>query len=495
MPQEDQKQAALLRLRGLEAPGLQIDQLSVRMDEAWGILGDTGSGLDVLTAILAGDLDLVRSGECLLPPHLGLVSFARQQELFEQELRQDDTDFLDRPDPGTPARNFLHDADAHGELIRLFNLEHVLDRGYRNLSSGESRKIGILRELTRGVRVLVLEHPFDGLDQASCRELDLQLARLHAQGLTLLLLCSDILDLPSWCTHLALVRGGVLRHSGPAEEIYPLLASTHGRTQALFQAKVEDMRQAREQGGQGGHDAPAGESEALVELRNGFARYGEVEVFKGLNLTIRPGEHTLVTGPNGCGKSTLVQLITGDHPLCYTNDLSIFGKRRGSGETIWEVKHHLGLVSNDLHRNHRVSGSALAIVLSGLFDSIGLYSKATAAQRLQGEHWLGRLGLSNKATRPFRRLSYGEQRLVLLGRALIKKPRLLLLDEPTQGLDSANRKALLDFLEQVAAEQLCTILYISHRQDECRPFFCQHLLFSPNDRAQPFRLTATGHPV
>ena len=487
----DKQNKVLLRLHRLEAAGLFIDNFLVREQEVWGILGDTGSGMDVLTAVLGANLAVVRSGECLLPPDLGLVSFVRQQELFEQELRQDDTDFLDRLDPGTPARNFLTNVEVHAELIRLFNLEQVLDRGYRNLSSGEARKIGILQELTRGVRVLALEHPFDGLDQASCRELDQLLARLHTRGLTLLFLCSDTTDLPTWCSHLALVRDGVLRHCGPAKEIAPLLEPAKTRSQALFQVQVEDLHREAPRNSQAG-SAVAADSQPLVQLRNGFARYGEVEVFQGLDLVIRPGEHTLVTGPNGCGKSTLVQLITGDHPLSYSNDLHIFGHKRGSGESIWELKRHMGIVSNDLHRNHRVNGTALAIVLSGLFDSIGLYTRPSNEQRLLGERWLRWLGLAAKAGKPFRRLSYGEQRLLLLARALIKGPRLLLLDEPTQGLDGANRKALLDFLERAAAERLCTILYISHRQDECRSFFHQHLQFSASQEAKPFRLTATG---
>ncbi len=481
----------LLHLRALETSALRIDEFTVHRGEAWGILGDTASGMEVLIRLLDGELSLVRSGVCQLPPRLGLASFARQQRFFEEELRRDDTDFLDRPDPGTPARAFLHNAEMHSELIRLFNLEQVLDRGYRSLSSGESRKIGILRELTKGVRLLALEHPFDGLDQTSCRELDAQLALLHAQGLTLLFLCSDAVDLPRCCTHLALMREGSLSLCGPAADIRPLLQAAAAGTQPLFQARVEDMR-ANSAAGDTTTEADSG---PLVLLQGGFARYGEVEVFTGLDLCIRPGEHTLITGPNGCGKSTLVQLITGDHPLCYSNDLRLFGRRRGSGESIWEVKRHMGIVSNDMHRNHRVGGTALAIVLSGLFDSIGLYTRPTATERRLGLRWLSWLGLEEKASRPFNRLSYGTQRLLLLGRALIKQPRLLLLDEPTQGLDSANRKALLDFLERAAAERLCTIVYISHRQDECRSFFRQHLEFGPKQGDQPFRLTPTGLSV
>ena len=218
-------------------------------------------------------------------------------------------------------------------------------------------------------------------------------------------------------------------------------------------------------------------------MKNGFARYGEVEVFAGLDLTINRGDHTLITGPNGCGKSTLLQILTGDHPLCYANDLIMFGKKRGSGESIWELKRQMGIVSPDLHRNHRVSGSGLAIVLSGLFDTIGLYDAPSQAQQQRARRWLERLGMAARAGQPFRRLSYGEQRLLLLARALIKGPQLLILDEPTQGLDEGNRRALLDFLAEIAAEQLATIVYVSHRQDEFRPFFSQQIRFSQSATA------------
>ncbi len=134
------------------------------------------------------------------------------------------------------------------------------------------------------------------------------------------------------------------------------------------------------------------------------------------------------------------------------------------------------MVSPDLHRNHYIPGSSQQVVLSGLFDSIGLYQKPDKTQQQLALKWLHRLGMEEKARQPFRQLTYAQQRLLLIGRALIKVPQLLLLDEPTQGLDQANRAALLDLLEGVAAEQLCTILYVSHREDEYRTFFQQHLV-------------------
>ncbi len=188
-------------------------------------------------------------------------------------------------------------------------------------------------------------------------------------------------------------------------------------------------------------------------------------------------QHTLVTGPNGAGKSTLLALVTGDHPDCYTNELYLFGSRRGSGESIWQIKKEMGIVSPALHREHYIPGNSLQIVVSGFFDSIGLYCRPTEPQRELARSWLRVIGLSGLEKTPFRNLGYGEQRLVLIARALIKTPKLLVLDEPTHGLDDANRANLLNFLELVVDRQISTIVYVSHRRDEFRDFFRQHISF------------------
>jgi len=463
---------AILAIEQLVAEGLRIDRFIAKPGEAWCLVGGNGSGIESFGEVITGEPIRYRARLLRLPPDLGVLSFKRQQSIFEAELRKDDTDFLDRLDPGTPARAFLTDIDRHHDLIALFALTDLLDRGYRQLSSGQARKLCLLQQLTRGVGFLVLENPYEGLDQVSCRELDRVLAGLRTQGLGLLVLVNNTSDIPPWCTHLAVFRNGVIAIRGQRPEVLEEIIALLARQPPLFQVAVEELRQERQPEG---IDDPGPN---LVTLRQGFARYGEVEVFTGLDLIINRGDHTLITGPNGCGKSTLLQLITGDHPLCYANDLTVFGRRRGSGESIWELKQRMGILSPELHRNHRVAGSALAIVISGLFDSIGLYTRPSKAQEQLGRRWLHRLGLAHRAQQPFRRLSYGEQRLILLARALIKAPQLLVLDEPTQGLDERNRMALLDVLAAIAAEQLATILYVSHRPDEYRDFFRQHIRFA-----------------
>ena len=213
----------------------------------------------------------------------------------------------------------------------------------------------------------------------------------------------------------------------------------------------------------------------IAELNHCVVQYGGRRVLDDITLQIAPLQHTLVTGENGAGKSTLLGLITGDCLQCFSNDVSIFGHRRGSGESVWEIKRHLGLVSNDLHRRYTVRCDVLSVVCSGFFDSIGLYDTPTEMHLRIGREWLAAVGMADKAATLFQSLSYGEQRLVLIARAMVKSPLLLVLDEPTQGLDEANRERILAFMSAIEARRHSTLLFVSHREDEFLPLFQQHI--------------------
>ena len=451
----------------LRHPHLNIDRLTVDPGQRWCFWGTARSGINEFLALLEGRLSDWSAERYEPPDSASIISFAIQQDIFEEELRNDDSDFLDRPDPGTLVREFLPDDMLASELIDTFAMRGTLDTGYRQLSSGQSRKLLLLRAILGGAATIVIDSPYDGLDQMACRELDRVMSQLGADGPTLLVMVRNHQDIPSWCDHLALFDTGMLVTTGLRA---PLLATAEEMAAAKSSAIFTENPLSQKQEGHLPH-LP----DRLVTLRNGFASYGTTAVFTNLDLSIDRGQHTLVTGPNGCGKSTLIHILTGDNPKCYANDLTIFGIRRGSGESIWEIKQHMGIVSPELHRSYRVPGSALQVVLSGLFDSIGLYQQVSAAQTRLGRRWLAAIDMGDRANTAFRSLSYGDQRLVLIARALIKEPPLLVLDEPTQGLDNIARRSLLDFLENVSRAGHTTILYVSHRQDEYRAFFRQHL--------------------
>ena len=455
--------APWLDIGSITGKGLSIDSFTARTGELWCIWGENRSGVDELVELLSGEDEQFLFESTTLPKDLAVVSFSNQQKIFEEEVRNDDSDYLQKIDPGTLARDFLGTEGDREELIRLFRLDHILDSGYRQLSSGESRKLVLLNAITNGVCHLLVQNPYDGLDAASCTEFDQIMTSLHSRGIGIIITLTSRRDIPEWCTHLACMHKGKLVKQGLRHDV---LAKIPEDTSGDKWVENLDLT-AAENG--------STDTEILVSLKNGRARYGERVIFSGLDFVVEKGGHTLITGPNGAGKSTLLAIISGDHSDCYANELHLFGTRRGSGESIWDLKKNMGIVSPDLHRNHYIPGNTIQIVISGFFDSIGLYRNYTKDQERQARSWLKRLDLEDREKTPFRQLNFGEQRLVLIARALIKMPKLLLLDEPTQGLDDVHRDNLLLFLERVAAAKLSTILYVSHRQDEYRYFFQQHL--------------------
>ena len=449
-----------LKISDYSTADLEIDHFAICQGEAWCILGLNTSGINSFVELFSENrLDQETIVYSKRPE---VISFAKQQEIFEDELRKDNTDFLDRIDPGTLARDFINNPALHSELIKKFNFEDCLVKGYRQLSSGESRKLMLLSTLSRNIGLILFENPYDGLDTVACRELDTTLAKLPDLGIPVVLTINNSCDIPSWCTHLAVMDGKRLHSQGLKEEMLQVAATVMQQNQGAKYNLPSSIEKVHG-------------DEELVHLKNGFARYGDREIFSGLTLQIKCGQHTLITGPNGSGKSTLLQIITGDNHNCYANDLHIFGQKRGSGESIWELKKKMGIVTPDLHRNYYIPGSALQVVLSGFFDSIGVYTRYSKSQKDEALQWLEMVGLANQSQTSFRQLSYARQRLCLIARALIKTPPLLILDEPTQGLDQLNRSNLLDFLELIAQKKLSTILYVSHRDDEFREFFKQRV--------------------
>ena len=458
------EEKGVISFHNLSLPGLVIADLILDHGQSWCFYGGNRSGINTFFRLLNRELS-PDSAKVTLPATSSVLSFARQQQIYEDELRKDDTNFINRLDPGTPAADFLPSQCLTDPLLDILNFRDVLSRGYRQLSSGQNRKLLLLQAIFSGASPIILDCPYDGLDRKSCQELDLALQQLAHRGILLLLLVRNQTDIPNWVSHLAFFSQGALICRGPYSEICGQLP------QLTHEQHPLDLNQA----GRTPCQQPWENPKELIRLQQGFAGYGGKLLFSGLDLIIRPGDHTLVTGPNGCGKSTLLHILTGDHPQCYVNSLFLFGRRRGSGESIWDLKKHMGIVSPELHRNYRAPGTALHVVLSGFYDSIGLYHKPTDHEIREGRKWLAMLNLAKKETIQFRRLEYGEQRLVLIARALIKSPPLLILDEPTQGLGQEERQALLDFLEYLSVGTQSTIVYVSHRQDEYRPFFGQHV--------------------
>jgi molybdate transport system ATP-binding protein len=201
-------------------------------------------------------------------------------------------------------------------------------------------------------------------------------------------------------------------------------------------------------------------------MRNVIVRYGSNIILHNVNWTVRAGESWALLGPNGSGKTTLLSLILGDNPQCYTNEIAVFGKPRGSGESIWNVKRRIGWVSPELHLHFSDAAPCFEVVASGFYDTIGLFQPPTSRQRAAVWQWLERFQLLAHASAPLFSLSTGLQRMVLLARALVKAPALLILDEPCQGLDSDHRRSFVLMVDRLIRAGAVTAIYVTHRNDE-----------------------------
>jgi molybdate transport system ATP-binding protein len=461
----------MINIINFEHKKLTIKKWQVVKNEPWCVLGKNGSGKQYLDQLLTGQLQAQSIGELSLPEidKVAMVSFESQQRVYENELKMDATDYLDANDVGTKAKEFIPQDRLTDPLIKEFGLSHRLESGYRQLSTGEGRKLLILQAIFNGVELLICDNPFDSLDDVSCLALSKALAHLSKgkskNNVTVILMLSNRQDIPSWCNNIAIIERNQLDVIGKLEN-----DETKRQLDVLLKPTEDNS------------DWPIGfnhysdyQHPFLVKLKKGKVHYNGVNVFENLDLSIKPLQHTLITGRNGSGKSTLMQLITGDCTQCYSNDLHILGIKRGTGESIWELKKQMGIVSSELHRQYRVNGDLLTVVLSGFYDSIGLYQKPERHHIELARQWLNKVDLLALQNTPFQQLSYGEQRLALIARALVKSPLLLILDEPTQGLDELNRHRILNFLEHIAQQKQSTMLLVSHRKDEHLSLFKQHI--------------------
>ncbi|REL34332.1 ATP-binding cassette domain-containing protein [Thalassotalea euphylliae] len=462
----------MFTIEKLSHPNLTIDHWQLSPNQHWCVLTQLGCGEQYLLDLFNGDLVGYQASNLTLPAQdkIAVLSFQALQNLYEVELKRDRSDELNKLDIGRRVRDFIPLSEPNLKLIELIGLSHKLGTGFRQLSTGESRKLMIIKAISDGAKLLICENPNDSLDKESRHKLALLFNQLMAQGIQVIYLVNNREDIPTDCQHFATMSHGQL------EVLTDKLSqTTHTIDQQIdhyFASQREEINWPNQHLPLDNYQHPY-----IAKLVNCTVRYGDKPVFERFNLTIRPLQHTLIQGKNGCGKSTALQLISGDCPQCFANDVTVFGYRRGSGETIWDIKKHIGLVSSDLHRSYRVRCNVLTVVISGFFDSIGVYQAVSQQHIDDAKQWLAIIGLADHSQSLFHDLSHGQQRLVLIARALVKSPLMLLLDEPTQGLDETSRHMLLGFLEQLAAMKQTTILYVSHREDEHLPLFTQSISF------------------
>lgn len=343
-------------------------------------------------------------------------------------------------------------------LFRDFSIDALMDKLLVMLSSGELRRLQIVKALMTSPRVLIMDNPFIGLDAEMRHQLNELLKQLISErGLQLILVLSREDEIPDFITHVVPVYNKVV--GGKIEKsLFPVATDVSCNIGGVAS---------------GGVDSSDGK-DVIIELRNVTLRYGERVIFENLNWTVCRGERWALHGRNGSGKSALLSLICADNPQSYACDISLFGQRRGKGESIWDIKRRIGYVSPEMHRAYLKDLPSIEIVASGLHDSIGLYKRPRPEQMEVCKEWMQVFGIEELAERTFLTLSSGEQRLVLLARAFVKDPELLILDEPLHGLDTQRREQVRGIIDQFCIRPEKTLIMVTHYPEELPSCITHH---------------------
>ncbi|MCO6537305.1 MAG: molybdate ABC transporter ATP-binding protein ModF [Gilliamella sp.] len=455
-----------------------IESLTINQGSNVAFVGRNGSGKSILVKALAGEQTLLSGKVINQFNSIAHISFEQLQKLIDDEWKRNNTDMLSEGenDTGLTTQQIIQENNFNQvlcqKLATQFGIEHLLTKRFKYLSTGETRKALICRVLMQQPDFLILDEPFDGLDVTSRENLAEILADLAKQGITIVLVLNRFNEIPTFIENIGILADCQLLKIDTKDTI--LNDTTVKQLADLENISNMPLPEADE--------PPTQFADQLdrVILNNGYVYYDDKAIINGLTWRVKAKQNWQIVGPNGAGKSTLLSLITGDHPQGYSNDLTLFGRKRGSGETIWDIKRHIGYVSSSLHLAYRVSSSVKTVLLSGYFDSIGVYQATSDKQAKLADEWLQLLGLQTQADKPFQSLSWGQQRLVLIARALVKHPTLLILDEPLQGLDHLNRELVKRWIDRLISEGYTQLLFVSHHAEDAPKCITHRLTFIQN---------------
>lgn len=436
--------------------------------EQLAVVGPNGGGKSILIDIITGkypllmnevEYDFSPSSSNLVSDNLRYITFrdsygdADGSYYYQQRWNSQDMENIPVVGDLLPQ---CKDEQLKESLYTLFRIEEMLQKPIILLSSGELRKFQLTKTLLSGPRVLIMDNPFIGLDTGTRDLLKSLLAELiKVIGLQVILVLSKSDDIPDFITHVITVENMICGEKLPRSEYQgvcvPEKMLSDEKIQAILDMPYKDNLY---------------KAANVVKLNKVSIRYGERTILRELDWTVKCGEKWALSGENGAGKSTLLSLVCADNPQSYACDITLFDRKRGSGESIWEIKKHIGYVSPEMHRAYLKNIPAIDIVASGLHDSIGLYKRPKEEDRAVCLFWMDIFGVKQLADRSFLQLSSGEQRLVLLARAFVKDPELLILDEPLHGLDLYNRRLVKDVIETFCHRNDKTMIMVTHYKEE-----------------------------
>lgn len=496
----------------MEHPLIKLEDTSIRLrdrlylehttwqmnpDEHWAVLGPNGAGKSTFVKSLFGDVPIVRgkvtlrvAGGTTYSPSaaaskIGYVSSDLHRAIFQRQALEDSfRDFSGRMDAFTPVREIILDQNGrnpsnisgHAALLKTIARETgvagLLDRDIKSLSTGEISRILIARALLKRPWLLILDEPFEGLDGKSRQSLSNMINDLMQNRMRVILVTHRFEEIVPNITHVLFLKSGKVHTCGKKKrvltpetinEVYGIGDTPSQRPQSDLAGAIARLENRRSHAGP---NAKTPEEQKLIEMKHVRVKIGADMILDDFNWVMRRGENWAIFGPDGAGKTTVLKLILGENLQAYANEIYLFGRRKGSGESIWDIRRHLGYISSELQKKHPDDLKAFEIVCSGFFDTLGLYRQCEKEDIRIAREWIGLLGIESLSDTQFGFLSHGQKQLVLIARAMVKSPVLLILDEPCEGLDMANRSRIMKVLDLIGEHTKTSLLYVPSREED-----------------------------
>ncbi|QGY46749.1 ATP-binding cassette domain-containing protein [Maribellus comscasis] len=444
----------------------------INAGEIWTVLGNNGSGKSLLANILLGkkrigegsieyhyfeEIKRNNKDEFLWPgKYISHISFETinavtnfRGRYYQQRFNSQDADLA-------PFVSELFDLNKTEtkEAVEMLGIGNLLDRRIISLSNGEQRKLVIAKILSEKPRMIIFENPYIGLDKNARNQINTAFPLLRENGIQLIFLVPSVEKMPACTTNILEINTQGIIRTQKIENFTPGSKNQFPpeKKPLINWGKIPQTKSPK--------------YEQVVQMDDIEISYGDVHINSDINWEIKVGEKWALLGPNGSGKSTLLSYIFADNPRAYAKKLALFDRKRGSGESIWDIKKHIGYISFEMALCYPKNVPCIKIVESGFYDSIGLYKKCSNKQEQAALHVLEELSLSELAHRNLGDISSGEQQMVLFARALVKNPALLILDEPFNGLDEKNKQKCTAVIDSFCKQPGKTLIFVTHYRDE-----------------------------